>query len=74
MNRAGRTVTVLLALAAALLLSVACATDIGRARVSARVGTRIPGYVYQGADGTPHQIEPIDPEGDAVFLILRGRY
>jgi len=72
MSRLGRIVFFLLALAA--LISTACATNVGSARVSARIGTRIPGTVYSGADGTPHQIEPVEPRGDALFLIVRGRY
>jgi hypothetical protein len=74
MSRAARTALLSLALGAAALLAAACATEIGGARISARVATRIPGYVYQGGDGAPHQIEPIDPKGDALFFIVRGRY
>ena len=74
MSRAAKTALLFLALALTALLQTACATNIGGARISARIGTRIPGYVYAGGDGTPHQIEPVDPSGDALFLIVRGRY
>jgi hypothetical protein len=73
MNRAARTTLALFLLAAALL-AAGCATEIGGARVSARVGTRIPGQIVQNGDGTAYQIDKIDPRGDAVFFIVRGRY
>ena len=74
MSRAAKTALVLVSLAAAALLAVGCATDIGGARISARIGTRIPGHIYQKGDGTAYQIETIDPPGDALFFIVRGRY
>jgi len=74
MGRAAKIALVLALLALAALLQVACATNIGGARISARVGTRIPAHIYQNGDGTAYQIEAIDPPGDALFLIVRGRY
>ena len=71
---AARRILVGVLLAALAAAASGCVREIGGARVSARVGTRIPGVVYSQGDGTPAQIEPVDPPGDAVFLIVRGRY
>lgn len=72
MNRFGKYAIAVLSVFA--LLFSACATDIGGARVTARVGTRLPGYIWSSADGEAHQIEPVDPSGDTLFFIVRGRY
>jgi hypothetical protein len=74
MSRAAKIAFAFISLAAAALVIAGCATDIGGARVSARVGTRIPAAIYQNGDGTAYQIEAIDPPGSSFFLIVRGRY
>ena len=61
-------------LAAVTLLAAGCATEIGGVRVSARPATRIPGTVYRDVDGTARQIPAVDPKGNAIFFIVRGRY
>jgi hypothetical protein len=73
MTRAAKTAFAVLA-AAAVLLAAGCATDLGGARVSARLGTRIPGQIVQNGDGTAYQIDRIDPPGNTIFFIVRGRY
>jgi len=72
-----RTRKILVALAvmmsAALLLS-GCSTTIGGVRLSGRVGTRIPGGFIADGDGDPQWVPPIEPPGDSLFVIVRGRY
>jgi hypothetical protein len=58
-----------------LLLALAvssCRTTIGDAQVVIRPGTRVPDRVVETVTGEYEMMEGLDPEGDAVMLMMRA--
>ncbi len=51
-----------------------CAFTVGGQELRVRPGTRIPPRAVEGGDGEQDHWEEWDPEGDHVFLIIRGAF
>jgi hypothetical protein len=64
----------LLPLLAVAFLASGCVTRIGDSRVVFRVGRGTPDRIVEDVDGDYVMLEGAEPEGQSLFLIVRGMW
>jgi hypothetical protein len=62
----------LLLLLAVAILATGCVTKIGDTRVIFRVANKTPDRIVENVDGEYVMLEGVEPEGQSLFLIMRG--
>jgi len=68
-----RPILIILILVLTMVMISGCTFTIGTQRLMLRPGTRVPSRTVEQYDGEQIHYEAMDPEGDSIFVFIRGQ-